>query len=438
MKDRGIAANHPATTWLVVLLAISPVFFSIPITHDAAWQMWIGRQMAHGGNLYSDIVEVNPPLWFWMATPLARLAEVLGIRSLALLVGFFIASIALAIWLAVRVTARSIPIWPLVVAMTFPIQHFGQREHFILIFAIPYVLLIAQRERGKAVPAKYAIPIGFCGAVAFALKPQFAIVPVVLELWAWRAPKIRTETITLGIAALIYVAAVAIFERDYLTDAIPLNLAAYGQFAPMGLASIRPSLFAVCFASPLLLRARHEAAAFTVASLVCFLIYLFQMKGWGYHALPALGTLFVAVALSANGSLLRKALGLAVGILILVPNLKPYRTPPEFRLNVPPGTSFAALSVAPRAAWPMVEERRLKWPLRYFSLWMAPTVEPQIFHDLACNPPELLLVDDRQVDFSSYAAPILRFYSRIDHDGPVKLFRRVATPAKPTSCRTIY
>ena len=42
---------------------------------DVAWQLWIARRMHAGANLYRDIIETNPPLWFWMALPVDRLRD---------------------------------------------------------------------------------------------------------------------------------------------------------------------------------------------------------------------------------------------------------------------------------------------------------------------------------------------------------------------------
>jgi hypothetical protein len=37
---------------------------AIPLTHDVVWQLWIARQLLQGAEIYRDIWEVNPPLWF--------------------------------------------------------------------------------------------------------------------------------------------------------------------------------------------------------------------------------------------------------------------------------------------------------------------------------------------------------------------------------------
>ena len=46
---------------------------------DVIWQMWVARQLLGGTELYSQINEVNPPLWFWMAVPVEAAAQALGI-----------------------------------------------------------------------------------------------------------------------------------------------------------------------------------------------------------------------------------------------------------------------------------------------------------------------------------------------------------------------
>ncbi len=54
------AARHRRARGLSAVGTVDP---------DVAWQLWIAHQVNHGGRLYRDMVEVNPPLWFWMALP---------------------------------------------------------------------------------------------------------------------------------------------------------------------------------------------------------------------------------------------------------------------------------------------------------------------------------------------------------------------------------
>src|SRR5687768_10922277 len=90
--------------WLpyAVLVAVVCLVSLLPPTNDAAWQIWIGRRLAGGARLYRDIVEINPPLWFWLAVPIVKASEVLGVSAAAGLVVFLGVSTALSIALVQR------------------------------------------------------------------------------------------------------------------------------------------------------------------------------------------------------------------------------------------------------------------------------------------------------------------------------------------------
>ena len=57
------------------------------VDSDVSWQLWIARQLNGGARLYRDIVEVNPPLWFWMALPVDARGPARHRRAAALPVG---------------------------------------------------------------------------------------------------------------------------------------------------------------------------------------------------------------------------------------------------------------------------------------------------------------------------------------------------------------
>ena len=86
---------------VVALLALCLfLVWHIPLHHDVIWQLWVGRQIYHGGELYRGIVELNPPLWFWVAVPIAWLSELTGLRDRSVLILFFFAATGIAILLS--------------------------------------------------------------------------------------------------------------------------------------------------------------------------------------------------------------------------------------------------------------------------------------------------------------------------------------------------
>src|SRR3569833_1085483 len=79
---RGFAAlgSRPVPVALAVIALLTALRLFDTVDSDVAWQLWIAGRVHAGARLYTDIIEVNPPLWFWMALPLDRLAALLHVR----------------------------------------------------------------------------------------------------------------------------------------------------------------------------------------------------------------------------------------------------------------------------------------------------------------------------------------------------------------------
>src|SRR5437868_11088312 len=79
-------AARPLLQALIVTLVITALRASGTVDSDVAWQLWIAGRIHAGANLYRDIIETNPPLWFWMALPVDSMASLLHVRIEAVLV----------------------------------------------------------------------------------------------------------------------------------------------------------------------------------------------------------------------------------------------------------------------------------------------------------------------------------------------------------------
>jgi hypothetical protein len=327
------------------------------------------------------------------------------------------------------------------VLMALPPANLCQREDFTFIVVTPYVILIGLRRSGSSVSPRLAAVVGLAGAFGFALKPHFALVPMMLELWL-RKSIVRPETIVLAAFATIYAVAVPVFELDYLTKMLPLVREAYDQFGGFSLAALLLTI--TPFVVALIARPGRDAlsGALLVTSLTFYLIYVAQLKGFFYQVIPATGMLVLALAASSSWEInVRNAVAFFAAVMATLPNLSPYRTPPW--IDVPEGASYAAFSVGPRGGWPLVVERRLRWPLRTNSLWMAPAlgtrVHDWVVKDLQCNPPTYLVVDDRQLDFSSMFRDVVADYEVIGRNGKVTMMKLARNlPKSPGSCRPVY
>ncbi|MFZ5609321.1 MAG: hypothetical protein ACOY99_06905 [Pseudomonadota bacterium] len=448
----GHSGWWPEIAVLVLGVGAAILFHGMPVSHDVVWQMWLARQIAHGVELYADIIEINPPLWFWLGASVQAVAEYFALKPVQVLVGgvFFYAGIALALiaWLirAQAPVCRAVILLTALMAMVvLPISDFGQREHLALIGALPYVFVMARRRQGQALPIPLAFLVGLAAALGFALKHYFLLVPVFLELWlvaalgkSWRP--MRPETLALLAAAALYAAAVALFTPAFFTVTAPMVALAYSGY-DMSLQWLFFTPWALIWALGLvgIFSLRHSLPPLAVAALLAFLgfalAYFLQQKGWRYHGLPASGSLALATAaiMVSWKRPLRQAARhpavIAVGLLLLLfagqggAYSNPFKAAMRQAMGgAKPGDVVMVFSAHASLAWPMVDNAGFIWPSRYFTFWMLPaiargtspekspdpgmrsladrfqelarSVRAQTRKDLFCHPPRLIIVDD--------------------------------------------
>jgi len=433
---------------LLVALALTTLLtlarLSGTVDSDVAWQLWIAGRIHAGAQLYRDIVEVNPPLWFWMALPIDRAATLFHLRIEAVLtvaVGF---SAAASLALADRFLTDLAPVrrtmllaYAAVALLGIPWVHIGQREQIVLIGSLPYAALIGARRHGKPVPQHVAALVGTIAALGFALKHYFLIVPGLLELWLiagvgrawhWRRP----ETVAIIAVGALYAASILIWASDFITSIVPLVRLSYGMLgAPSPLYLFGP--FAVAGLALLLVLAAHAralggrqaplASALFVAALGFASIYFVQAKGWIYHSIPLLGCASLAIAaLLAESNATMRLLRLAAPALLALPlfltaeeQLHPLLPSPDLKeavTGVQPGESVGFLAVETAVPWSVTLQHRLRYPSRYMGYWMLNAVvrnerrgnpDPRLtalgrkvvsetVDDFACAPPQRIIV----------------------------------------------
>lgn len=185
----ALAALTGASAWLALC-------WHGPITNDVMWQLWIGQRLNAGATLYVDIMEINPPLWFWLAAGLEGLAGPAGLSSFhALLLVFASATLAAAL-LGLRLAKSRTERWAFVAALLlflFLTSYYslGQREQFAFLVSSPLLLLAARRAQVHKVAPRLAFAAGMLAAPGLLLKPYFLLAPLLLEAWlAFRAKRV--------------------------------------------------------------------------------------------------------------------------------------------------------------------------------------------------------------------------------------------------------
>ncbi|UUR08159.1 hypothetical protein [Sphingomonas glaciei] len=430
----SVARGHAAALGGIAgLLLWAALFWTGTLVNDVAWQLWIGREMNAGAALYGDILEVNPPLWFWIGAGFDRVATTTGIAGERWLGLAFVSYAILSLLVTLRLLEQPRRQWAAALALvatlllTSPYAHL-QREQFLLMSVLPYLALAVRRAEGGEVSRGLALAVGLIAAPGLALKHHFLIFPALVEAWLWWRRKrfdIRPEHLSLVAAALLYAGAVVAFAPTYLSTMLPLLRAGYHGYNPslwtlLFQPGIVVGLFALAAAG--LGRGRlgvlGEAAAVGTAAFI--LVFIVQGKDFHYQAIPALGmALLTMLALllgtGKGGGRLVAAVGLLVALM--VPVKAGQARYDIFFLqatrDLKPGEGVTLVSPSQALAWPAVYERGLRWDSRTMGLWMVlspwasekdgskdarmamlgTAVRRELAAEIACKRPAMVIVD---------------------------------------------
>lgn len=424
---RDAAQIDDARTWprpralalvgVVLLIGAIPVFQSM-INHDVAWILYIADRVLHGSTLYKDIVEINPPLIVWLNIPIVALAHLVGASSIVVFRVVVLALIAGSLALSVRIIG---PLngadgadWVIMLLaacfalVAFPGYDFGQREHLLLILALPYVLLTVARARGRVPTAALAIGVGIAAGVGLAIKPFFLTLWIGLIAYAWatekRLPWRRPEVLASGAVIVLYGIAVVLFAPQYfglVRTFAPLYRTFDDHSYLFVLFKLWPALAAL-LAWAVLRREwgwRHvsDVLAIVVVALICSAVV--QRKGWTYHRYPAQATallLVVSLALAPLRRVLRdvrvRPLLFAVAFAAFIGRAAVsggYTDPmrPRTLVNIlapvvrqyAKGGSIVVLSENIFPGFPLVNYTGTTWASRYCCQWFVQAMYPDAF-----------------------------------------------------------
>jgi hypothetical protein len=440
--ESSAASARLSVLQVLILLAMAfiaiAVLWTVPLSNDVSYQYWVARQLRHGADFGRDIVEVNPPLWFWEAALVSMTADALGLGYEPLIVVVMTVRAAFTAVLVMmclptlsperRVVAGS---GLMIMLCILPVRDLGQRDVIMILGAIPYAALAALRRDGARVPVVTACLIGLLAGYGIALKPHFLLMPILLESWLFLALRrgyrpFRPETSAMAAVGAAYLIAVIVFAPNWLGGALHLARQSYGAFGPplSGLVLAQPYAIIWLIAATILVarwsRLESAARAAAVLALACAASYFVQGKGFSYHAAPLTIALLWALWLAVcegraiGAGVLRVMSGaLIAATCAMAWMIGPYR-PDDLgavtkRLDkMPPGSAFAVISAHSWDAFPRVEDQRLVWPFRAASLWTIPAIVQTgevklrdstfaaIADDLSCHPPHAILIDDAE------------------------------------------
>ncbi len=432
---------------LTVALILLPMLWAIghllpPLNHDAAALLAFSRRMLAGERLYADLIDLNPPMAFWLNLPALWLADVTGWSEPAMFQATVLAAVALSCWLGRTAATPLVPdtgpiVGVLVPSLTLfallvlPAHSFGQRDHLVLVFALPYVVLTAGRLQGERYATRLALAIGAFAAIGLSLKPYFLVLPVLLELlvlarrgWdqAW-----HPTPIAILLALIVYLGTVLIGMPEYLGFVVPLVQNHYQSLSMAALPALLvgdqiPMLVVGMVVCTLLARRAVPFAVLApaVITVLAFTVSgLLQAKGWDYHFVSARGALAILVGLTL-GALIERVIdhrrtsnGAPAAISAMVVALvwlmsgalsPPFAAQSRFATSVAgrlsevirihaPGGHVLWLSSSIYPQYPALNHGGATSAMRWMSLWLLPALygrDTPVDGRLVPNPPEAM------------------------------------------------
>ena len=308
---------------LLPALLFLPLVLAPPLNHDVAAVLQFSQRWLGGEHLYSDLIDVNPPLIYVLNLLPAGIAAISPLGATQALQLCLLVYGAACWWLALRVRDRAaehvmlraiLDVLPLLFLLGAGYD-FGQREHLMTVAALPYLLSATRRAQGEQ--PRHGLAVGLIAGVGFALKPYFLGIPFLVELAVLlsrgrllspRNPAFRDKVPwTMAGVWVAYAVSLPVVFPNYLNVVLPLVWDFYldlGDLSPWQELLVPRMATALLLLLPLLwlaLRPRASELPLTrhgrsyrptlarlLALAACGAVAsaVVQHKGWSYHIVP--------------------------------------------------------------------------------------------------------------------------------------------------------
>jgi len=259
----------PALLICLLITGLSIILQSVlNLNVDVGAAIDIARRIADGQHLYRDLYEVNPPCIFYLELPAVFLADhfhwsdtyaaAIYHTSLALI------SLASCFQVLHVTSAQRSPLWDhtmmiflcfslLLLPIFMLVDHFGQREHFFMMFTLPYFISIfCWPESRPTYPLALKICVGLLAGIGFSIKPFFLLAFATSELirliYSRRIATIFTvETIVCAITLASYPILIFYAFPEYLYTILPLVSRTYLFYSQAHYGALRWTIFTFLF-----------------------------------------------------------------------------------------------------------------------------------------------------------------------------------------------
>lgn len=389
---------------IAIALAAAAFYPQFSLNHDASWYLIATGMFLDGERLYHDVIEINPPLAFYLTIPPVWIARAVdGDPTTAYFLFVVALGLAASLWSMALLKAADLTqhrrVWLVaavaVVLFVLPIADFGQREHLMLICAMPFLLGQVLRPALPKLGPTHQVALGLAASLGLLLKPHFLIIPAcigLMRLFQERSfrPVFDPGMLALAVAAIAYGAFIIFVHPAYLAFIVPVARTVYAAYG-MGVAEVLLK-FEVLAAILLVIAGLRSTGAvrdpiaqlFISASLGAAAAYLVQFKGWNYHILPlsawlVLTAIWLAVRSVEEADRKMAAVKIIPLIAFMIVGQQIARGPYQSATTdlfapfvKPEHERVLVLSTNVWAAFPFVNEVSKDWASRYPAQWLIP------------------------------------------------------------------
>lgn len=392
-----------ADEWWATIVALVPglgliaLQWNRAVHHDVAWYLVATAKWLDGASLYQDIIEVNPPLAFYLTVPavlLSRVADItLANAHFVWVAALFALSLRLS-WTVVRASgALSLRQTALFLALCAAIivaagiKDVGQRDHLMVLLVLPWLmqqaLLPTAHPIGGNIARAILAGVGICLKPYFLALPAFVLLFRVLQDRSWR-PLVAPSNLAMMAVGVGYVSYVWAVHPAYFTDIVPLARLVYGAYS-MGSGRVwltaAPRILAFALAVTLCVKEAAPARLFAIAALAGLCSYLMQFTGFRYQIIPfacftgicLAWTLISRFQFGRPWGIAALALGISIlnGAVLGIYNGAPAK---ELAGLIAPARSMTAYSSDLVPGAPTALVANAEWANRYPALWLVPGV----------------------------------------------------------------
>jgi hypothetical protein len=492
-KPRAVAPWLAVAAVFVAAVLLRQV---MPFNVDVSWWLIVSERMLDGQRLYVDILETNPPMAVSVYLLGVALARAIGVRPEVATDGliFLLVAASLALtWrilqyssLRGRVAGGALAVWAAVLLTVLPMYDFGQREHLAVLAMLPAIGVYILRGNREPVPPAAVLIAALSAAITLSFKPYFAfavgfcIFTAAAQARDWRVLFAPENWIAAGLVVL-YGVCVLVFCPEYFTIIYPLVRDVYLLLKAPTLAIFVTSATALWIGAVMIVLAlqsqqrKLDAASFVLlaASFGFAIAFFVQRKGWGYHAYPmvAFGLLAVGCAISAidqkrtsSGRLRVAAMG---AVLAMFANACMWfnasvdvRQIEDQVARLGPHPRILVLSAAAVIGHPMVRTLQGTWVSRQEALWVREivrrsrldeSIDPQtaarlevyvareragLIEDFRKQPPDVILVDNQDSDWGSWAQADPELSALLEAYTPVQTIKGIDILRRTTEARS--